>query len=119
MPHPRPWRTTRCVAFSLLLLAVVVYYGVPVVGMYWDYYRLTDEMRTSARFAQTTTDEEILRRLRAKVGELELPAEANRFTIRRTPMPAVVVIQTEYHQTVELPFHQRQITFRPRAEARQ
>ncbi|MGQ0704320.1 MAG: hypothetical protein ACT4PM_14450 [Gemmatimonadales bacterium] len=105
--------------FSLLLIAVLVYYGIPLVGMYWDYYQLSDEMRTAARFAQTTTDEEILRRLRAKVNELELPAEANRFTIRRTQIPPTVVIETRYRQAIELPFQQRRITFRPRAEVRQ
>ena len=105
--------------FFVLIVAVVVYYGIPLVRMYWKYYRLTDEMRTTARFAPSMQDEEVLRRLRATVDELELPAEAKRFAILRTPIPIRVTIRTQYHVVIELPFHNRIVTLRPAAEARQ
>ena len=103
----------------MLLVAVVLYYGLPLVRIYWNYYKLVDEMRTNARFAQTMNDEEMVRRLRLTVDELDLPDEAKRFVVRRTEFPSVVSIQTRYRQEIELPFHRRTIVFRPAVEARQ
>ena len=105
--------------FAILVVAVALYYGIPVVQVYWDYYKLIDEMRTSARFAPTTSDDQILRHLRSVVDDLELPAEAKLFTIRRTDGPGWVTIRTRYREVIELPFHQRTLTFRPTAEVRQ
>lgn len=105
--------------FALLVVALVVYYGVPLVRIYWDYYKLTDEMRVTARFAQSLKDEDIIRRLRAVVDELDLPAEAKRFTIQRTQVPPNVTIRSRYHVVIELPFHRRSLTFNPKVEARQ
>lgn len=105
--------------FSLLLVMVGVYYGIPIVKDYWNYYQLIDEMKTNARFGLTMTDEEMLRRLRQSVVQLDLPEDAKRFTIRRSKFPPTVIIQTQYRQQIELPFHHRFITFRPSVEVRQ
>lgn len=105
--------------FSLLLVVVAIYYGVPVVKLYWTYYQLVDEMRTNARFAQTMSDDEMLRQLRLTVDELDLPGDAKRFVIRRTKYPPTVAIRTRYQEQIELPFHRRAITFTPRVEVRQ
>ena len=105
--------------FTLMIVVVGIYYGIPIVKDYWSYYRLVDEMRTNARFAQTMTDEEMMRRLRLAVVELDLPEDAKRFVIRRTKFPPTVAIRTQYRRQVELPFHRRIITFRPSVEVRQ
>jgi hypothetical protein len=105
--------------FSLLLVVTVVYYGLPVVRLYFDYYRLVDEMRTNARFANTMTDDEMVRRLRLTVDELDLPSDAKRFVIQRSKSPPTVAIRTQYREFIELPFHRRAITFRPAVEVRQ
>ncbi len=99
--------------FSLLIVAVVCYYGIPMVRVYWDYYRLVDEMQANARFAETMTDEEILRRLRRTVDDLDLPAETKRFVIRRTKLPRSISIRTQYHEVLELPFHHKALVLRP------
>ena len=105
--------------FALLLVVVGLYYGLPVVRDYWNYYRLVDEMKTNARFGLTMSDEEMLRRLRLAVVELDLPEEAKRFTIRRSKFPPTVSVRTQYHQLIDLPFTRKVITFRPSVEVRQ
>lgn len=105
--------------FALLLVMVGVYYGIPIVKGYWNYYKLIEEMKTNARFGLTWSDEELLRRLRGAVVGLDLPEDAKRFTIRRSKSPPTVIIQSQYRQRIELPFHHRFITFRPSVEARQ
>jgi len=104
--------------FSLLLVAVVFYYGIDIGRVYWNYYKLLDQMKVSARFAQTQTDEQILRALRGTVDELGLPDQAKRFVIRRNPSPRTIQIRTEYNVEVELPFTVHVITLKPEAEAR-
>ena len=104
--------------FSLLLVAVVFYYGIDIGRVYWAYYKLLDQMRVSARFAQTQNDEQILRTLRGTVDELGLPDQAKRFVIRRTEGPRMIRIQTQYTVEIELPFTVRIVTMKPEAEAR-
>lgn len=105
--------------FTLLIAAVVVYYAINIGKVYWRYYRLTDEMATSARFAQTRTDVEILRHLAGVARDLEMPPEAQKFVIRRTQVPPMVSIRTQYTVTIELPFHNRVLLLKPHAEVRQ
>ena len=104
---------------TVLFAAVVLYYGIDVGRVYWKYYQLTDEMEVSARFAQGKTDAELQSHLAGVVRDLELPIEAQRFTIQRTQQPAVVRIRTQYHVTIELPFHHRVLTLKPHVEVRQ
>ena len=104
---------------TMLFAAVVLYYGIDIGRVYWKYYRLTDEMEVSARFAQGKSDAEIQSRLAGIVRDLELPAEAQRFIIQRTGQPIVVKIRTQYHVTIELPFHHRVVTLKPHVEVRQ
>ncbi|MGH7562762.1 MAG: hypothetical protein ACRENB_17285 [Gemmatimonadales bacterium] len=105
--------------FTALIVAVVLYYTLDIGRAYWDYYKLLDQMKTTARFAQTQSDEQILRTLRGTVDELGLPFEAKRFVIRRFRTPPMVRIRTEYQVIVELPFTHRAIRFQPSVEQRQ
>ena len=114
---PRGVSTLGCL-FSLLIVAVVFYYGIDIGRVYWDYYKLLDQMKVAARFAQTQNDEQILRTLRGTVDELGLPEQAKRFVIRRTEAPRMIRIQTQYTVQIELPFTVRVVTMKPEAEAR-
>lgn len=103
--------------FMILLLAAGGYYGWEVGEAYLRYYRMLDEMKVQARFATNLEDGVIRRRLRAKADELELPPDAKKITIRRRSRPREIIIQTEWLDTLDLPFVQHVKTFR--AEARE
>jgi hypothetical protein len=102
---------------SLLVFAVVVYYGVGVGGVYLQYWRLLDDMHSQANYAPNIDDATILRRLRSTVEELKLPPEARNITIRRTTRPREIVIRTEYKRALRLPFYQLVVTFKPEVRA--
>ncbi len=103
--------------FTLLLLALVSYYGVGIGGHYVRYFRLLDEMRTQARLAVNVDNATIQRRLLGKIEELDLPSEARRLSIRRTARPRQIVIRTSYPVSFELPFYVHVHTFNPEAKA--
>jgi hypothetical protein len=102
---------------SLALLAVGIYYGIPIGRTYIEYYQMKDEMKVQANFAVNIDDDTIRRRLRAKADELGLPPEAGRITIRRRSRPREVVISTTWPDTVALPFYRMPVTFRPEVRA--
>lgn len=101
--------------FSLLLFAAILYYGVNIGQVYWRYYQLKDAMRSSARLAPSLTDAVIRRRLRLQVEQLRLPDSAERFIIRRSGRPRTITIDTEYSESVNLPFFSHTFTFKPHA----
>jgi hypothetical protein len=105
--------------FTVLILVAVLYYGVDAGRIYWNYYRMEDEMETSARFASTQSDDQILKHLVSVSEDLGLPPEARRFIIRRTEHPPTVTIKTSYKVELELPFHRRTLTMRPEVAVRQ
>jgi len=105
--------------FAILVFVAVLYYGLDLGRIYWNYYKLKDEMESSARFAQTRSDPEILRHLGGIAQDLGLPPEAKRFVIKRSKTPPVVSIKTEYRVAVDLPFQHRVLTMRPEVEVRQ
>jgi hypothetical protein len=105
--------------FAALLFVVALYYGVGIGRVYWKYYKLIDEMSTSARFAQNTSDDDILHHLVGVAKDLDLPPEAQRFVVHRTANPPLVSIRTQYHAILELPFHNRVVLLKPHAEIRQ
>jgi hypothetical protein len=105
--------------FSLLIAAVVLYYALGIGRVYWKYYRLKDEMETSARFAARRSDEDVRRHLAGIARDLDLPADAQRFVIRRTEFPPLIAIRTQYQVTIELPFRHKLLTLKPHVEVRQ
>jgi hypothetical protein len=100
-----------------MILMVVLYYAVDIGRVYWDFYKFQDEMETSARFAQTQSDEQIRNHLRDVARDLELPTEAQRIVIRRTP--PTITIRSQYVVDIELPFTHKTLVLRPSAQARQ
>jgi len=103
--------------FSIMILMVVLYYAVDVGRVYWDYYKFQDEMETSARFAQTQSDEQIRTHLRNVARDLGLPTEAQRIVIRRDA--PTITIRSQYVVDIELPFTHKTLVLRPNATARQ
>lgn len=110
--------TLGCLVAVLVFMAVL-YYGVDLGRVYWNYYRLIDEMETSARFAQTQPDDAIVKHLVGISQDLGLPPESQRFIIRRTEHPPIVTIKTKYSVDIDLPFKRKRITLNPSVEVRQ
>ncbi len=108
---------TGCL-FSILLLMVVIYFGLPVAGMYVRYYLMKNEMQTQARFAPSIDDGTIRRRLLQRIDNLGLPAEARELRIRRVNRPREIIISTSWHETIVLPFYTHVQRFRPRVRER-
>jgi hypothetical protein len=103
---------------SLALFVGALTYGVRIGRIYWRYYELVEDMKQSARFAQTQGDDVIRRNLMQKVDELGIPAEAKRFGIRRAGPPWRILIRSEYRERLDLPFGSpRYLVFKPRVES--
>jgi len=104
---------------ALLVVAVVLYYGLDLGRIYWNYYRLKDEMEQSARFAQGQSDDQIKRKLADIARDLRLPPEAGRITIRRSRTPPRIEIGSQYQVEFDLPFQHRVLMMRPHVDVRQ
>jgi len=101
---------------SLLIFVAAVYYGIHFGEPWLRYYQLLEEMRSSARLAPTLSDGVIKRRLEAKVDELGLPDQANKFQISRSGKPRKITITTQYSETVVVPLFTHTFVFTPTAE---
>jgi hypothetical protein len=104
---------------SLVLFVGALTYGLRIGRVYWRYYELVDEMKTSARMAQLQNDEAIRRGLVVRIDQLSIPSEAKRYiTIRRAVQPPWrILIRTEYRERIDLPVGQpRYILFKPTVE---
>jgi len=103
---------------SLALFVGSLTYGVRIGRIYWRYYELIEDMKQSARFAQTLSDDVIRRNLVQRVDELGIPAEAKRFGIRRAGPPWRILIRSEYRERLDLPLGPpRYLVFKPRVES--
>ena len=98
---------------TLLLLAIGLYYGIPIGTIYVNHWRFKEEMKTQARLAPSIDDAAIRRRLRLKAEDLGLPEEAQQIVIRRTLRPREIVIRTTYEQMLDLPFVHHTFTLSP------
>lgn len=119
----RSWRSARGASkrgclITLVVLAAVLYYGIPIGGHVFRYLQLLDEMKSTVQFASTIEDVEIRRRVLNKIEALGLPAEARKLTIRRTARPREIRVSTSYAVVIDLPFTTYTYTFRPEARAR-
>lgn len=116
VPGDRRGSSTLGCLVSLAIFGGAIYYGIAVGEHYWRYYQLLDEMRQQASLAPSLVDPVIRRRLVSKVDELGLPKEARKFRINRSVKTRTISIETEYADSVNLPFFRHAFTFRPRAE---
>ena len=103
--------------FILLLLVAGTYYGVSVGGVYLNYYKMLDAMRSEARLAPSIDNATIKRRLRTRAEELELPESAYNVQVRRRRRPREIEITTTWSKVIELPFFTYELSFSPVAKA--
>ena len=99
---------------TLLLTAVVIYFGVGVGEHYWKFYEFQDQMRQELRFSAHNNDAVILRHLRESADSLGLPESAGEVTIVRDGRH--IQVESEYYVHIELPLMVREKRFNPRAE---
>ncbi len=104
--------------FSILVLMGVIYFGLPVAGMYVRYFRMKNEMQTQARFAPSIDDGTIRRRLLQTIENLGLPAEASQLRIRRINRPREIIISTSWEENITLPFYTWVQRFEPQVRER-
>ncbi len=109
----RRGRSTLGCLFSLLLLAVVVYFGINAGEVYFRFYQYQDAMRQEVRFAAHNSDAAILRHLRAQADSLGLPEAAGRVTLQRSGH--AIEIESEYYEQIELPLTVREVRLNPHA----
>ena len=100
--------------FTLLILAAVGYFGLPIGEAYFRYYKFEDEMKQAVRFARLNGDAEILRGLRRHVDESGLPPEASDISIVRAP--GRISISASYVEEFHLPGYVKVQQFTPHAE---
>ncbi len=101
--------------FSLLVVVAALYYGIHIAPVFFRYYRLLDELQTQAQLAAALDDGTIRRRIQATAQDIGLPPEAQQVRIVRRASPREIVIDTEYSETVTLPFFTHTFTFHPKA----
>jgi hypothetical protein len=101
---------------TLLLFVAALYYGVHIGEVYVRYYRLLDAMQFQASIAPSVKDDAVINR-RLMAAADSILGFAPDFRIARTPQPPRITIQTEYRDSVDLPFFKRAFPLHPRAEA--
>ena len=106
--------TTGCLV-TLMIFSAALYYCVHIGEVYWRYYQFQEEMRSEARLAPSLTDGVIRRRLLITIDELDLPAEAQKITIKRISRPPQITIESEYTEEVHLPLFRHAFRLHPRA----
>jgi hypothetical protein len=114
MVRPRRGVGSQGCLVSLLLVAVLIYFGVNIGEVYLRFYEYQDAMRQEVRFAAHNSDVIILRRLAAKADSLGLPESAAEVTLQRDGRH--IDMESEYYDHVELPLFVREVHFNPHAE---
>lgn len=99
---------------SALAVTVVLYFGVPAATTFWHCYQYEDRMRQEIEFAAMRSDDDIALRLRAYADTLELPPDARRIVVRRTPQR--IAVWATYSESILLPFTTREVELTPMAE---
>jgi hypothetical protein len=105
--------TTLGCLFQLLIVAAVVYFGVPAFEVYWRYFQYRDAMRQEVRFRSDLPNDQLKVRLKIIADSLGLPEDAGLVTIRRENR--VITVESHYEETIDLPLTQKEIHFEPRA----
>jgi hypothetical protein len=99
---------------SLLILAVIIYFGVNIGEVYLRFFQFQDAMRQEVRFAAHNSDAVILRHLAAQVDSLGLPEPAGEVTLQRDGRH--IEMESEYYEHIELPLFVHEVRFNPHAE---
>ena len=100
--------------FTLLIVAAVIYFGANAAEIYWREFEFADDMRQQVKFASRSTNDVILKHLRATADSLGLPDDAHAIAIHRTE--STISIEAFYDERLELPMVARDVHFHPHAE---
>lgn len=100
--------------FSLLVLAAIGYFGLPIGEAYFRYWQFEDEMSQSVRFARINSDAEIRSRLQTFVDSSGLPAAARNVQIQRRN--GRIHVSAAYVEEFHLPGYVKIQTFAPSAQ---
>jgi hypothetical protein len=98
---------------TMIIIAVIGYFGVHVGKAYWGYYQFQDRMKQEARFAMHRSDALITKRLKEFADSLDLPEGAHNVNVRRRQR--TIQIWAEYYQIIEFPGFVREVYFHPQA----
>jgi hypothetical protein len=101
---------------SVALFAVAAWYGGAIGLVYWRKYQIVDEMKVNARHAAGLPDPTVRNRLDSKVHEIFGPRRTMRFEISRPRGRQSMLIETQYRDSVDLPYFQRGFPFRLRVQ---
>lgn len=101
---------------SLVLLGVVAWYGAHIGLVYWRKYQILDEMKVNARHANSLPDQTIRNRLDGKAREVFGADHVMRFEVSRPRGRQSIRIETQYRDSVALPFLQRGFPVRLRVQ---
>jgi hypothetical protein len=112
--EPRRGTSTLGCLVSLALFVAALYYGVHIGQVYLRYFELLDDMRTQAHMGAHFSDNEITAHLTAQADSLL--GESPPFRITRDGRSNRITIQTEYTESVDLPFFKHTFVLRPRAQ---
>jgi hypothetical protein len=100
--------------FQIAIVAGIAYLAVMVSDDVMAYYRYRDAMKQETRFAETRSDAEMKRRLRAFTDSVKLPSAAKDVNIVRDENR--IEIWAEYDHELRVPYYSRTFHLRPSAE---
>lgn len=100
--------------FTLLILAAIGYFGLPIGEAYFRYFQYEDEMSQAVRFARINSDREIRGRLQAFVDSSGLPPAARNLQIQRRN--GRIDVSASYIEEFHLPGYVRLQPFNPSAQ---
>lgn len=113
MVRSRRGRSRIGCLLTLLIVAALGTFGFYYGQAYLNFVRFQDEMKSEAKFAMHSTDDEIKARVVALADTMGLPASAKRVTVRRGPHE--IIIYSQYIVRIELPLFAREFQFNPSA----
>lgn len=104
--------TLGCLVW-LLIIAAVLYFGIPAVEVYVRASRFQDALAQETRLHGKQPDYQIRAHMAVLADSLGMPPEAGKVDIVRKA--GRVTISSEYEQTIQLPGHAKTVVFRASA----
>ena len=98
----------------LMMVAAVLYVGIPAGETYFRYLEYRDAMRQEVRFRSNLSNDKIKAHLRLIADSLGLPEEAGDVTVTREKGTRIIV-EAEYEETLNFAGFKRTIRYSPTA----
>jgi hypothetical protein len=109
----RPGPTKVGCLLYILLVAALLYFGIPIGEKYFKYLEYKDAMKQELRFRSNMPNDKIAAKLKLVADSLGLPEEAGDVLIERDG--TTVTVEAEYEEEIQLPLFKKTIHFTPRA----